>query len=57
MRYIMSIFWAILISLAISYVLTSMAGETFVLSDSLILAAILSAAIFLLGDSVLKEEN
>ncbi len=53
----MSIFWAILISLAISYVLTSMAGETFVLSDSLILAAILSAAIFLLGDSVLKEEN
>jgi hypothetical protein len=56
MRYIVSIFWAILISFAISYVLTSMGGEPFVLSDSLILAAFFSVAVFILGDGVLTEK-
>ncbi|MED4476297.1 MULTISPECIES: DUF2929 family protein [Bacillaceae] len=57
MRYIASIVWAILISFAISYVLSSMGGEPFVLSHSLILAALFSIAVFILGDVVLKEDN
>ncbi|MBU8792120.1 YjzD family protein [Oceanobacillus caeni] len=57
MRYIASIFWAVLISFAISYVLSSMGGEPFVLSHSLILAALFSIAVFILGDGILKEDN
>ncbi|MFB4474602.1 DUF2929 family protein [Oceanobacillus caeni] len=57
MRYIASIVWAILISFAISYVLSSMGGEPFVLSHSLILAALFSIAVFILGDVLLKEDN
>ncbi|RKQ32617.1 DUF2929 family protein [Oceanobacillus halophilus] len=57
MRYILAIFWAVLISGAISYVLTSMGGEPFVLMDSLILAGIFSVAVFLLGDGVLTDKN
>jgi hypothetical protein len=53
----MTAIWAVLISFVISYVLSSMAGEPFVLSDTLILAAIFAVAIFLLGDGILKEEK
>lgn len=57
MRYIMTIFWAVLISLAVSYVLTSMSGDPFVVRDALILAGIFSLAVFLLGDAVHKEDS
>ncbi|MGJ9459370.1 DUF2929 family protein [Oceanobacillus sp. CF4.6] len=57
MHYIMTIVWAVFISLAISFVLTSMAGEPFVLFEALILAAILSVAAFIIGDVILKVEK
>ena len=56
-RYIMTIFWAILISGVLSYVLSSMGDAKFVLTDTLILAGILSVAIFILGDGLLKDNK
>lgn len=57
MRYIMTIFWAVLISTAISYVLTSMGGEPFIFSEALILAAVIIVGVFALGEGILKEEK
>lgn len=53
-RYIWTIIWATLISGVLSYVLSSMGDEAFVLSDTLILAGILSVAVITLGDGLLK---
>ncbi|MBP2076603.1 DUF2929 family protein [Oceanobacillus polygoni] len=57
MRYIMTIVWAILIGAAVSYVLTSMGGEPFVLSEALILSGIFVIAAFILGEGVLREKS
>ncbi|GEN88026.1 DUF2929 family protein [Oceanobacillus sp. FSL W8-0428] len=57
MRYIMTIFWAVAISLAVSYVLTSMGAEPFVIRDALILAGIFVLAVFALAGFVLKEDT
>lgn len=57
MRYFMTIFWSLLISGVVSYVLSSMAGEPFNLSNSIILAIIMTIIIFILGDGLLKEQN
>ncbi|GGP14411.1 MULTISPECIES: DUF2929 family protein [Oceanobacillus] len=57
MRYIMTIFWAVVISLAVSYVLTSMGAEPFVIRDALILAGIFVLAVFALAGFVLKEDT
>jgi len=55
MRLIMTIIWSILISGAISYVLTSMAGEPFNITFTLIVASFFVVAIFVLGEGALKE--
>lgn len=57
MRFIMTLIWALLISSAISYVLTSMAGDPFEFTHALILGVIFAIAIFILGEGVLKEDN
>lgn len=57
MRYIMTIIWSLLISLALAFVLTSMAGDPFILSEALILAVVFVVIIAFLGDGVLKEES
>lgn len=57
MRYIMTIIWAVLISSVISYVLSNMAGDPFNLTHTLILAAILSVVVFILGDGILKNQE
>lgn len=57
MRYIMTIIWSLLISFAVSYVLTSMAGEPFVVAEAVILAAIFAIITFFMGDVVLKEKS
>lgn len=57
MRYIMTIIWSLLISAAVTYVLTSMAGEPFVLAEAGILAVIFMVIVFIMGDVVLKEKN
>jgi len=57
MKYIMTIVWAILISATLSYVLANMAGDSFVLAEAGILAAILAVFIFILGDVVIKSEK
>lgn len=54
MRYIWTIIWATLISGVLSYVLSSMGNDPFVLLDTLILAGILSVAVIILGDGLLK---
>ncbi|WP_047982451.1 YjzD family protein [Ornithinibacillus contaminans] len=57
MRYIATIFWAVLISFVLSYVLSSMAGESLDLVATLVVAAIFSIVIFLLGDGLLRQRN
>lgn len=57
MRYFMTIFWSLLISGVVSYVLSSMAGEAFNLAHSIILAVIMTIFIFILGDGLLKEQK
>lgn len=53
----MAIIWSILISAAISYVLTSMAGEPFNITPVFIIASFFVVAIFVLGEGVLKESD
>lgn len=57
MRIVVVAIWSILISSAISYVLTSMAGEPFNFIHTLILSGIFLVVITLLGDVLLKEEH
>ncbi|GGN60358.1 MULTISPECIES: DUF2929 family protein [Oceanobacillus] len=57
MRYIFTIIWSLLISAAVTYVLTSMAGEPFILSEAVILAVIFMIVTFLMGDVILKEKK
>lgn len=57
MRFLMTIFWAALISSVLSYVLTSMADEPFNLIQTVWLMVAMSIAIFLLDAAVLKEQN
>lgn len=49
MKYVMTLVWSMLLSLVVSYVLGSMAGDPFVLSEAVILGAIFFIAIISLG--------
>lgn len=57
MRYIATILWAVLITFVLSYVLSSMGGGSLDLVATLVMAAILSIAIFILGDGLLREKK
>lgn len=57
MRYIMVVIWSVLVGLAVSYVLTSMANEPFSLSNSLVLSAVFAIFVILLAEIGLKEQN
>lgn len=57
MRFIITLIWALLIGSAISYVLTSMAGDPFNFSHGLILGVIFAIAIFILAEGILKEDS
>lgn len=57
LRYIVAIIWAVLLSVVISYVLASMAGEPFSVEGSMLLAAIFTVGVIILGDGALKEEK
>ncbi|WP_240490497.1 MULTISPECIES: DUF2929 family protein [Oceanobacillus] len=52
----MTIFWSFLIAAAVSYVLSSMGGEPFLIQNAIILTAIFSIVVFVLGDGILKEK-
>ncbi|MFC4386843.1 DUF2929 family protein [Gracilibacillus marinus] len=53
----MTIFWALLISLVVGYVLASMAGDAMNIPGTLAVAAIFSIIAIILGDGILTEEN
>ena len=57
MRFIIALFWALLIGGVVSYVLVSMSGEPLNLTHSVIFSIIVFIAIVLLGEGILKEEN
>lgn len=57
MRVIMVAFWSVLISAAISYVLTSMAGEAFNLTTVLFVAGLFFISILVISEVGLKEET
>lgn len=57
MRFLMVLIWAFLISLAITYVVTSMAGAPFSMMFVYILTIVISLGIFVLGELILKEKE
>lgn len=57
MRVIMIAIWSVLISAAISYVLTSMAGEPFNLTAVLFIAGLFFIFILAISELGLKEEK
>ncbi|MEN2767655.1 DUF2929 family protein [Ornithinibacillus xuwenensis] len=57
MRFVATIGWAVLISFVLSYVLSSMAGETLDLVGTFVVAAIFSIIVFILGDGLLREKK
>ena len=57
MRYLVTIFWAVLITFVLSYVLSSMSGQSLDLVATFVMAAIFSVFIFILGDGILREKK
>lgn len=57
MRIIMVAFWSLLISAAISYVLTSMAGEPFNLTTVFFVSGLFFVAVIVVSEFGLKEEK
>ncbi|WP_407272393.1 DUF2929 family protein [Radiobacillus sp. PE A8.2] len=57
MRYFWTFVWALLISSTISYVLSSMAGDTLQIAPVIFIAAVFTFVIILLGDGILKQEE
>lgn len=57
MRFLWTFIWALLIGGVISYILSSMSGDPFNLVHSITLSIILTIAVFLLGEGVLKEQS
>lgn len=57
MRVIMAIVWALILSLAISYVLTSMGGEPFNITPIFAVTAFIFIAVVILGDGVLRQSD
>ncbi|HLQ72612.1 MAG TPA: DUF2929 family protein [Bacillota bacterium] len=55
MRFILPIIWAFVISGVISYVLSSMASEPFNITATVAVATLISLAVIILGEGVLKE--
>lgn len=56
MRFVMTIVWALLIGGALAYILSSMAGDSFNLTQSISFSAIAFIAILLL-DGVLSAQD
>jgi len=57
MRFFMVLFWSVLVSSVVSYVLTSMAGDPFNFTLVLVFAAILTVAILVLGEGILDTNE
>ncbi|MFS0671988.1 DUF2929 family protein [Ornithinibacillus sp. 179-J 7C1 HS] len=57
MRYLATIVWAVLITFVLSYVLSSMGGESLDMVSTLVMAAIFSIIIFILGDGILRDQK
>lgn len=57
MRYILTIFWAFLLSQMLVYVVSSMTGATYNFTAGVIVAAVLSLAVFVLGDAGIPKES
>lgn len=55
MRFVWPLVWAIFISGVISYVLSSMAGNVFNMTSTLVVAVIITFAVYILGEGVLKD--
>ncbi|MFD1360176.1 DUF2929 family protein [Lentibacillus salinarum] len=55
MRFLWPLVWAFLISCVISYVLISMAGNEFEFGSTLMATIVITLAVFVLGEGVLKS--
>ncbi|MBM7554045.1 YjzD family protein [Thalassobacillus pellis] len=56
MRYFWTVFWAFLLSLMITYVISNMSGSHFNFVQVIVLTVLFSGAAFLLGESLIKDE-
>ncbi|GAB4073949.1 hypothetical protein GCM10028778_14520 [Barrientosiimonas marina] len=57
MRFIWPLIWTFVISCAVSYVLSSMAGNAFQIGGTLVMTIAISVAVYVLGEGMLKDES
>ncbi|WP_010529926.1 DUF2929 family protein [Lentibacillus jeotgali] len=57
MRFLWPLIWAFLISCVVSYVLVSMAGNEFEIVGTFAATIVITLAVFILGEGVLKGES
>lgn len=57
MRYIIALFWALVIGGVVSYVLVSMSGDPFNFTHSAIFSFIIFIAVVILGDVLLADKK
>ncbi|GGJ95361.1 hypothetical protein GCM10007063_17340 [Lentibacillus kapialis] len=57
MRFLWPLIWAFLISCVVSYVLVSMAGNDFDIVSTFGATIVITLAVFILGEGVLKGES
>lgn len=56
MKYIMTLIWSMLLSFIISYILSSMADDPFILNQALVLGGIFFVAIVILGTVIAPKK-
>lgn len=57
MKYVMTLIWSMLLSFIVSYVLSSMAGDPFIITQALVLGGIFFVAIVALGAVIAPEKQ
>ena len=57
MKYVMTLIWSMLLSFIVSYVLSSMAGDPFILTQAIVLGIIFFLAVIGLGTVVASDKQ
>ncbi|WP_102028030.1 YjzD family protein [Salirhabdus sp. Marseille-P4669] len=57
MRYIFTLFWSLLISSMVVYVIGNMSGTPFNITNAVVLAVVFTFVVIVLGDGLLKDEE
>ncbi len=57
MKYVMTLIWSMLLSFIVSYVLSSMAGDPFILTQALVVGGVFFVAIVALGTVIAPSKQ